>query len=697
MHKVDVVLNGSGPVLNGIELSGGSLTLSKVRVDITATGTNATGIINAGWNLNMTNSSVIVSGGVSNSRGFDIAGGNTVLNNVDVDASGTGSEGLGIFTNMPNVEIHHSRIFGSDKGIIMGATDPTVTVFNSRIEGGNFSIARLDGVFKAEGTQFIGSLGETAELTLIQCFDDNFDPVFQLTSNFLADDSVGENQLADDAVTGAKIASETILSDNIKDNTVDLGDLDTADVDTRYVNEDGDTMGGDLNMDGHNLTNSGNVTGQSIFAGNTIYAETSITTLTSDQSFLITVNGGDDADEDFFVTADNFSITGFGLFYDDLVNSETGFVAGNNDSSDRTDYFDNQILQASDGEFFKIDVAGGDASGENFIVFADNFEIQPNGDVTAKSFTAGNSSTVYDDGSIAQQTGGANFTIDVAGGDAPGEDFIVLADNFSVDAGGNVITGGTFSAGGTSFNGNVDLGANSILNVDTVDFGAAGDDDLVANDVSTLTGNGDASALHNHDGRYYSQTELGSSGNMPGAGLIGVKNVFLNSSFSDLQNVLADFDGAITGAAVNQNHFKTINVPNGTNPVADGANDILTFLEGSGISISGNAGTDSVMVSSTSTLQNAYDNGFSITVSGGSGVEIDDDEGFSGSPNLTVRSDTTLTGNNTRSIMRVLEERNHDTSGSLWGIEVVLEGDYTGNNDTTAVGILSDLSLITPR
>ena len=321
-----------------------------------------------------------------------------------------------------------------------------------------------------------------------------------------------------------------------------------------------------------------------------------------------------------------------------------------------------------------------------------NGDLSLTGALKADSFTAGDSSTVYSDQVISQGTAGGNFTVDVAGGDAAGEDFIVLADNFSVDAGGNVITGGTFSAGGTSFNGDVDLGANSILDVGTVDFGAGGDDDLVANDVTTLTGNSDASALHHHDGRYYSQTELGSTVGTTGAGLIGVKDVFDNSANTDVQNVLADFDGAITGAAAQQNLFETINVPSGTDPVADGANDILTFLEGSGISISGNAGTDSVTVSSTSTLQNAYDNGGSIAVSTDA-VQINDDTGATGFPNLQVTSSTVLTGSNARSIVRIQEDEDHDTSDSLTAIVVDLDGNYmTGNNDTTAVGIRVDLT-----
>ena len=165
--------------------------------------------------------------------------------------------------------------------------------------------------------------------------------------------------------------------------------------------------------------------------------------------------------------------------------------------------------------------------------------VDENGDVPANSFTAGSTSTTYGDGAIAQLDAGGNFIIDVAGGDVAGEDFIVVANNFSVDAAGNVIAGGTFSAAGTSFNGDVDLGINSILNVGKVDFGENGDDDLVTSDVSTLTGNTDASTLHHHDGLYVNADGDVMSGN-------------LNMGSNDIINIGGNITGnaALTVSAV---------------------------------------------------------------------------------------------------------------------------------------------------
>ncbi len=59
------------------------------------------------------------------------------------------------------------------------------------------------------------------------------------------------------------------------------------------------------------------------------------------------------------------------------------FIAGTNS----TTYAENSIVQADDDQAFVINVAGGDAAGENFVVLADNFSIIPNGDVSAGSFS----------------------------------------------------------------------------------------------------------------------------------------------------------------------------------------------------------------------------------------------------------------------------------------------------------------------
>jgi hypothetical protein len=60
-----------------------------------------------------------------------------------------------------------------------------------------------------------------------------------------------------------------------------------------------------------------------------------------------------------------------------------------------------------------------------------------------------------------------------------------------------------------------------------------------------------------------------------------------------------------SGGGGSSNSFETIQVPAGTSPVASGPADVLTLADGVGISISGDAGTDTVTIAITSGTPNA--------------------------------------------------------------------------------------------
>jgi hypothetical protein len=49
------------------------------------------------------------------------------------------------------------------------------------------------------------------------------------------------------------------------------------------------------------------------------------------------------------------------------------------------------------------------------------------------------------------------------------------------------------------------------------------------------------------------------------------------------------------------NSFETIQVPSGTSPVAESSTDILTLIAGAGITITGDASTDTITIASTAT------------------------------------------------------------------------------------------------
>jgi hypothetical protein len=60
-----------------------------------------------------------------------------------------------------------------------------------------------------------------------------------------------------------------------------------------------------------------------------------------------------------------------------------------------------------------------------------------------------------------------------------------------------------------------------------------------------------------------------------------------------------DFTGITAAPATPTNSFSTFQTPAGSSPVATSPTDTLTFVAGADISITGNAGTDTITIAST--------------------------------------------------------------------------------------------------
>lgn len=95
---------------------------------------------------------------------------------------------------------------------------------------------------------------------------------------------------------------------------------------------------------------------------------------------------------------------------------------------------------------------------------------------------------------------------------------------------------------------NVDLSSNTLV-VNELKIGSSV---LTSTNLATLIGgSSDASTLHNHDGRYFTETELGSVGNgTSGASLIGVDQdpAFTNISGANVQAIIESIDTALGSA-----------------------------------------------------------------------------------------------------------------------------------------------------
>ena len=96
----------------------------------------------------------------------------------------------------------------------------------------------------------------------------------------------------------------------------------------------------------------------------------------------------------------------------------------------------------------------------------------------------------------------------------------------------------------------------AILTGGSLDLGPGTDDDLSASDIAALTGGG-STVLHDHDGRYYTETELGSTANSQGASLIGVEDAGGNFTATTIEGVLAELASAGGGGASTAEPFIT--------------------------------------------------------------------------------------------------------------------------------------------
>lgn len=111
--------------------------------------------------------------------------------------------------------------------------------------------------------------------------------------------------------------------------------------------------------------------------------------------------------------------------------------------------------------------------------------------------------------------------------------------NFSAITAAGTITGGTLTDGTASLTGG------------TLDLGAGANDDLTAADVTDLT-DGGTTTLHDHDSRYFTETELGSTAAGQGASLIGVEDAGGNFTATTVEGVLAELASTSSGASTGE-------------------------------------------------------------------------------------------------------------------------------------------------
>ena len=158
VRNVTLFVTGASNSATGIRNQReGNLVLENVDVDVVGAGNFATGIRNdGGGSAEIRSVSSTVSGGTVINHGFYISTGNNLL--TDVDATATGP---------------------SANSIII-ASSATANIFNSRLNGGTYSIRVATGATAAVATsQLVGPLQDDTGmgLTVVGCYNGAFAPI----------------------------------------------------------------------------------------------------------------------------------------------------------------------------------------------------------------------------------------------------------------------------------------------------------------------------------------------------------------------------------------------------------------------------------------------------------------------------------------------------------------------------------------
>ncbi|MFP4402070.1 MAG: hypothetical protein ACLFPL_02465 [Candidatus Nanoarchaeia archaeon] len=196
----------------------------------------------------------------------------------------------------------------------------------------------------------------------------NLDVIGSLELNGVDINDIFVNEGQSNSISNTMLQDNSVTGDKIANNAITINEIDTSSLDNQYVNRAGDTMSGNLDMGGNDITNIGNIESSQycdengnncVETGNIRTDSNFVEVYNSAASTLglpstpeITVNGGLDKWPDFFLCRNSDSGQGVLIMevYDFRLNSNVIQYKGNSNSDNYFFYPDGSYRSGAGGD-----------------------------------------------------------------------------------------------------------------------------------------------------------------------------------------------------------------------------------------------------------------------------------------------------------------------------------------------------------
>ncbi|MEJ6403018.1 beta strand repeat-containing protein [Yoonia sp. 2307UL14-13] len=677
---------GGGAFTGGVQVDGGEFN---VEADTTVAMTQAGGTVNVDDGVTLT-SDLDVEDGINNNNGtidgnVTITGGQ--LNNGEADGDPTGIIDGDVLVNGGTL------VNNGDAGLA-GVSDITGTVQIGTDDADNAGgIVDADGGTFADIDIFDGTLNINESTTADTVDNDGgtvaIDPGVTLTTDFDQTDggtTIGAGATLDDTdgtanVSGGTVENAGTIDDalaisgtgDVRNNTGGAISGDVTIAGDGILQANGGTLGGDVAVNGGNFNVNASVTVTDTIVNDGTVDVAGGQTLTTDLTQAggtTTINAtGTLDDTDGTIAVLGGSLVNEGIVQDDVVITGDGtLVAGGGTFNDGVA---DQNVTVNDDGTFDIDAATTVAT---TTVNGGDVDIGSGATLTTELVQTGGTVTVNGGATLDDTTD----AITVDGGRLTNAGTVI--DEVTVEAGGTVeVAGGTFTNGLNANGGDVEITADSTLDLDNMGSDIAIDPGIeLTGDVTNQAGNIESAGnitgtLSVTDGNF---TQLATT--PAGSGVDGA--VTVDGATASLNATGGTFDAGMT--ALNDGQI-----------IVDGEATGDITNDGGTVSITGTGDLDGNLTNTTGTSSIA-DGGQldgDLTVNGG---DVDSDGTITGTATVADGTFTTTTNSDVQGVASVTGGTLQADGGNFGAGITATDGEVNIGGDVTGDVSIADAELL---